>query len=184
MLEGKRIKLRLLEPKDLEEIVAWRNSDQAYDAFFTHTLLNLDKQTRWYEDQLNDPSQFNFAIVHSETGLTIGMISLYHIDPICKRCEWGRVMIGNKNYLDSGYAREAIEVVLEYAFEYLGMHRVQCTAMATNKKVVQLYDSIGFRREGVWREYVFKKGRYVDVVFFSMLQDEYRERQGLLSQES
>jgi UDP-4-amino-4,6-dideoxy-N-acetyl-beta-L-altrosamine N-acetyltransferase len=175
MLETKRIRLRLIERKDLEEIIKWRATQEAYEVFFTYTPLNIDLQTRWYEKQLTDSSQENFIIEHKESNLPIGMIGLYDINFKTGHAEWGRVIIGAPQMLKHGYGREAIELVVKYAFDHLNLRRLACTALANNIAVVRLYERLGFRQEGILREYIYKDGRYIDVILFAMLHDEYKE---------
>jgi len=176
MLESKRIKLRLLEPDDMKQIVEWRNTEQSYNSFLSFVPLNLDRQMKWYNSQVYDFTQSNFAVIHKDTGLMIGMIGIYDIDNASRKCEWGRILIGHPEFLNQGYGREAIEVVLEYAFDYLNMNRVQCTCIGSNRKVITLYKSIGFTEEGTFRDYVFKNNKYDNVVLFSILKKEYKEK--------
>lgn len=182
MLDGKRIRLRLIGREDLESIIEWRNSQDAYESFFTYTPLNLDLQEKWYEKQVYDDSQQNFAIIHKETGIAIGMIALVGINHKMGHAEWGRVIVAHPNFQGGGYGREAIELIMEYAFDHLNLRRLTCTALTNNKKVVGLYERLGFRQEGTLREFVYKKGEYIDVILFGMLRREYRDRQRLSDQ--
>lgn len=176
MLEGKRIKLRLISKEDMAQILEWRSTQTAYESFFTHPVLNMDIQEAWYEKQLKDSTQLNFIIVHIESGVDIGMIALCDIDHMTKKCEWGRIIVGHPEFLGNEYGHEAIEIILNYAFNYLGMHRICCTAIEDNKLVVNLYKRLGFKEEGVLRDYIYKAGSYKNIVLFSMLISEYREK--------
>lgn len=173
MLEGKRLRLRALEKADMPMVLEWRQTQLAFESFFTHPVLNLDLQEAWYQKQLPDPTQLNFIIHHKESKTDIGMIALTNIDYAAHHCEWGRLLVAHKKFLGNGYGKEAIEIILEYGFQYLNLHRISCTALSTNDRVIKLYKKLGFKIEGQLRKHVFKGGRYIDVVLFGMLNEEY-----------
>lgn len=177
LLETKRIRLRLIKREDLNEILEWRKTRAAIESFFTHPVLNLDLQNKWYDNQLSDKSEINFIIEHLDTETAIGMIALVDINHMQRTCEWGRLIVGNKEYLGNQYGQEAVELLLDYGFNYLNMHKITCTALATNERVIKLYKKIGFKIEGQLRKHIFKAGKYLDVILFGMLIEEYIKRE-------
>ena len=58
------------------------------------------------------------------------------------------------------------------------MHRIGIAAAEYNKGAVKLYERLGFTQEGRLRECNWHDGGFWDVVLFSMLEDEWRERYG------
>lgn len=75
-----------------------------------------------------------------------------------------------------GYGSEAIEWVLQYAFNHAAMHRVSIGAFAFNETAWKLYEKLGFRREGRLVKAVWFNGEWHDVVLLAMLEDEWRAR--------
>ena len=78
-------------------------------------------------------------------------------------------------YQGKGYGSEAIRWVLRWAFQTGGLHRVGIKAFSYNEGAVRLYERLGFKREGVSREYVWFEGKWWDDVQFGMLEWEWRE---------
>jgi len=78
-------------------------------------------------------------------------------------------------YRNKGYGREAIEWVTDYAFNHIGMHRVQIGAYGFNEKAWKLYERIGFKLEGRLRESIWRDGRWWDEIDLGMLEGEFRE---------
>jgi RimJ/RimL family protein N-acetyltransferase len=77
-----------------------------------------------------------------------------------------------------GYAREAIDLLVGYAFDELRLHKVTANAYARNEASRQMLASLGFVEEGVGREDGFLDGDYHDTHYFGVLDREWRERGG------
>lgn len=79
-----------------------------------------------------------------------------------------------REYQGKGYGSEAIRWVLGWAFERLGLHRVQVRAFGWNVRAIELYKRLGFKEEGRWREALWHEGRWWDDVQLSILEDEWK----------
>jgi RimJ/RimL family protein N-acetyltransferase len=89
---------------------------------------------------------------------------LFHIT-IGERDAWGR-----------GLGTEATEMMLEHAFERLGLHRVGLSVFSYNLRAIRAYEKAGFRIEGRQREAILRDGRYWDEIQMGVLVDEWVER--------
>jgi RimJ/RimL family protein N-acetyltransferase len=72
-----------------------------------------------------------------------------------------------------GYAREALELTLAYAFAERRVHKVTANAYATNEASRGLLEAVGFVEEGVGREDAFVDGAYRDTHYFGLLRREW-----------
>ncbi|KAI0126472.1 acyl-CoA N-acyltransferase [Xylariales sp. AK1849] len=107
----------------------------------------------------------------------IGWISLRKYGLDFKR----RTMIGvsiAEPWQNKGYGRESINWALDWAFTWGDMHRVDIGSAAFNERAIALYESIGFKREGVTREVIFFNKQYHDVIDMGMLEHEWEELRG------
>ena len=75
-----------------------------------------------------------------------------------------------------GLGREAIQLALSFAFETLGLQRIEADVDPRNERSWHLLESLGFRREGRLRQRWRVKGEITDGVFYGLLRDEYRPR--------
>ena len=75
-----------------------------------------------------------------------------------------------------GYATEALERLLEFAFETLGMHRVSAVTDAENHRAAALFDRLGFRREAHHVEHRWYKGYWDSEYVFALLRREWEAR--------
>jgi RimJ/RimL family protein N-acetyltransferase len=88
------------------------------------------------------------------------------------RVAWLAVALSS-DYWGRGLGREAVRLMLGYAFDELGLHRVQLTVFASNSPAVGLYEKVGFQREGVYREFLLRDGQRVDMLLMGMLAREW-----------
>jgi len=72
---------------------------------------------------------------------------------------------------------EALTAVLRYAFETFGMNRVEAIHEVHNPASGAVMRKCGMKREGLLREKLYNKGRYVDVEMYSILRKDWAMRE-------
>ncbi|MBU0531399.1 MAG: GNAT family protein [Candidatus Uhrbacteria bacterium] len=176
-LHSKRLYLRPPEEADLPLFVRWIN-DPEVRLYLGRTMpVDLIKERKWFEELSANRQDVVLVIVIQEGDRAIGNIGLHQIDPVDHRGVAG-VMIGESDYWKQGYAKEAGELTLAYAFNTLNLHRVSSFVISGNQASLALHRSLGFVEEGRGREHFFRDGIWHDAVFFGLLRSEWRERQG------
>jgi len=85
------------------------------------------------------------------------------------------IIIGERAAWRKGYGKEAARLLLSYAFEHLGFHRVSIGVVGFNKNALRFWKSLGFKKEGVERDAHFCDNKFSDGVMMSILENEYRE---------
>ena len=84
-----------------------------------------------------------------------------------------------EEFRGQGYGGEAINWVLDWAFQHAGLHRIGLSAFSYNHNALKLYRKLGFVEEGREREAVFQNRAWHDIVLLSMLEHEWEELRGL-----
>jgi RimJ/RimL family protein N-acetyltransferase len=80
-------------------------------------------------------------------------------------------------YTGAGYATEAVEELLRYCFEDLGVHRVVANCFLDNDTSWRLMERVGMRREThAVRESLHRSGQWLDTVAYAIVDDEWRNR--------
>ncbi|KAI1207621.1 putative GNAT family acetyltransferase [Annulohypoxylon truncatum] len=111
-------------------------------------------------------------------GEAVGIICLKSNPPHLAHHRWSDISIDiAKAHRGKGYGGEAIMWALWYGFAMAGLHRIQIGAFSFNDGAVRLYKKLGFTEEGRQRDYMWFNGGWQDYVLFSMLEDEWREKQ-------
>ncbi len=72
-------------------------------------------------------------------------------------------------YVRNGYASDALQTVLGYAFNHLGLNRVEAACMPSNQASIGVLERAGFRSEGLARRYLMINGTFEDHLLFARL---------------
>lgn len=173
MISGKRIRLRAIEFNDLPLLVEWRNNPSIYVNFYEHEPLSLAMQQRWFEKFLQRTNEKFWIAETCQDSKPIGNIALINIDFRNRKAEIGRVLIASPDHSSGGYGLEMLNLLLEYSFEHLNLNRLYLDVFAENSTAIEFYQNAGFIKEGCYRQHIFARGTYRDVLVFSMLSNEY-----------
>lgn len=114
---------------------------------------------------------YSFFIFCTQTQTLLGGITLGRVSRGASR----RATVGywmGQPYAGQGYMKDALPVVLRFAFETLTLHRVQAACLPSNKASQAVLVSAGFRAEGLARQYLKINGRWEDHVTFGLLHDD------------
>ena len=116
------------------------------------------------------PASFHWAIL-DETGRHIGFISLENVE-LLQRNASGGLILGERDAWGRGYATDAVRVRTRFAFDELGLHRIEghtiCPAMC------RVYEKCGYVREGVARQKLWRGGRWHDAALYALLDSDPR----------
>lgn len=172
MLHGEKVTLRAVTREDLERLAGFANDLEVElvgggDPPVPRPFERIEKD---FERGVSDPPRngTNFAI--EADGECIGTCGLFNIDWTARHAELG-VGIGDKDYWGKGYGREAVNLLLDYAFRLRNLRRVWLEVHAANERAIRAYRSCGFVEEGRMREHVWLGGRYVDNVIMGVLRE-------------
>lgn len=172
-----RLVLRPLDAQDAPRLVELLNAREIYDTTLEipvpYTLADAETWIKLASD-LNDRSEaVNFSIRLRAQDELIGGIGLRAFVPEHGRAELG-YWIGVP-YWNHGYMTEAVEAVIDYGFQELGLHRIWAGHMVGNEASGRVQAKAGMTREGVLRHQYCKNGTWVDDVVYAILRDEWEE---------
>lgn len=168
------IKLRELEKADLEMLNSWRNDPELMSSLGNNFLfISGAVDAAWFENYLqNRDKAIRLSIITTPDNRYIGNVNLTSIHAINRSAEFS-ILIGSPQDRGKGIGREATHYMLRHAFEDRGLHRIYLSVLQENTAALKLYEKIGFKKEGVKRQDIFKNGQFHDVVIMAMLQSEF-----------
>ncbi len=175
MLEGTLVRLRAMEPEDLEAAHKWVN-DREVTLWLTSLRYPVSRKTekQWIDDgPVNSFDGVRLAI-ETKDGKHIGGINLHRVNPEDRKAGLG-IMIGEKDHWSNGYGTDAMKTLLAFAFDEMNLHRVWLHVFADNERAIACYQKCGFREEGRLRQEVYQDGRYYDVVLMGVLEAEFAD---------
>jgi RimJ/RimL family protein N-acetyltransferase len=177
MLVGETTTLTTLDRANAETVRAWLNDARVNRYLLTGQVpVTRDQEVAFYdasEAAWAAGTAYRFEIHASEDGRYIGNCGLDRVDQRHRDATVG-IVVGDLDSQDKGYGRDALTSLLRFAFDTLGLHRVQMECFATNERGSHLYRSLGFTEVGLRRDAVFTAGEFVDEYVFDMLEDEWR----------
>jgi len=104
--------------------------------------------------------------------ILIGHIDLHDVDHHSRHAFLG-ICIGDGEHRGKGYGTEAIRLVLDYGFNTVNLHNIMLSVHADNYAGIACYKKVGFKEAGRRREWLFKNGKYIDVVYMDILEREF-----------
>ncbi len=177
-ITGSQTYLRGLTRADLPALLAWTSDREVTRYLYRGAFpAHLEALERNYEAMISSPAEEELAICTCRDEAFIGVAGLHGINPVARSAEL-RVFIGEKQCWSRGYGTEASQLLLAWAFEVLHLHKVWLGVNAGQANAVRVYEKVGFVREGVLRDEVWRNGRYYDAVRMSILATEYRSQRG------
>jgi RimJ/RimL family protein N-acetyltransferase len=171
MIEGKLVRLRAPERGDIPTFVKWINDPEVTEFLKLDTPISMEEEEVWYAEMVKRKDRV-FSI-ETLDGRLIGNVGLVGLDWESRRTDIG-IMIGEKDAWSKGYGTDAVMVLLGYLFDELNLNRVSLFTDANNTRAQRCYEKCGFKKEGVMRQYRFKRGRYLDGVLYSILKEEWK----------
>jgi [ribosomal protein S5]-alanine N-acetyltransferase len=142
--------------------------------FQEHTLESL---TAWVDDFDDGPSEL-YGIFLNEDDRHVGNCAL-HVDARHDIADFG-YLVGDRALWGTTVTMEAVVLLLDHAFEALGLRKVHGGAYRSNLASVFNYKRLGFVREGVRRAHQYDGSEPTDVLLFGMLADEWRAHRSKL----
>ena len=144
-LEGAGVRLRLLREEDLPLTLAWRNADCNRRWFLHSEPIAWEDHVAWFEKYRSLDDDFVWVIEQPGVPSPVGQVSIYNVDPVRRRAECGRVLIGDLALRGRGLAREAIRTCVAWATGVLALTEVYCVILSDNLPSRGAFASAGFR---------------------------------------
>lgn len=168
--------LRHHRPDDLPHVRRWyRDPELARLTRYTVKPMTDEEIDRFFHGRLMSPESVAYAIDVRETGRLIGLTTFSNLDP-----DNGSVLfhisIGEPDAWGRGYGTEATRLMLQLAFERIGLHRVALSVFSFNERAIRSYQKAGFRLEGRAREAIVRDGQRFDELSMAVLAAEWRDR--------
>ncbi len=175
MLKGERIILRAISREDLPRLAAFNNDVEfelagGGDPPMPQSLERLQAE---FEQDAAKGGRNGASFVIEANGKVIGGCALFRFDDTAHTCELG-IGIGDKDYWGKHYGREAVKLLLDYAFRLRNFHKVWLRVNGGNERAIRSYRACGFIEEGRQRAQVWSNGRYDDLVYMGVLHDEWK----------
>lgn len=163
-IEGERITLRPIEEDDLEFLHRWENS-----RYIREAMRGRGPRSRDDVEADRSGRAFEFLVFNDDE--PVGYVSLHSLNTYDGHGSISYWMA--REHQGRGFATEAVDLVVEYAFEELRLHKVRADVRDFNKSSQEVLERVGFLQEGRLRESRFVGGEHCDRYRYGVLRDEW-----------
>lgn len=165
-----------LDREHLDQVRAWVLDDDLRELVGTLSPPSDVQHERWFESVQADPSRQTRIIRAEPDGQPVGVVGLFDVDLVYRSAElW--LYIGERTRRGAGLGGDATRQMLRFAFETLGLERVQVRVVAYNDTALACFKGCGFSHEGTLRHAMFKRGAFRDMHLLSILREEFASDQ-------
>lgn len=179
MYQAKRILIRPLQESDVPVLLEFRLKNRAYLAPFEPILpedhFTLDGQDALIQQAISNwdtDNGYAFAIVLRGEDQIVGRINLSNIT----RGAWENCTLGyyiDEDLQGNGYVTEAVQLGLNFAFDKIGLHRVEAGVMPCNRGSIRLLEKVGFHYIGLSRKHLRINGKWEDHRLYAITAEDW-----------
>jgi len=173
VIESDRLLLKPLGEEHISSAyVAWLNDPDVIRYLESGGDYSMDQLETYVRNVLAQDIYF-WAIHLKESGKHIGNIK---IDPVNLKHRFGEygILLGEKNEWGKGYGKEASIRIIDYCFQEINLRKINLGVVLDNMAAFNLYKSIGFELEGIYRSHGFYNGKYCDIARMAIFNPELK----------
>ncbi|RLI02029.1 N-acetyltransferase [Candidatus Bathyarchaeota archaeon] len=134
-------------------------------------IKSLKEAKEMYVRYMKPGSDTHFRVIIELTSTTepIGTIGFYNYITDYRRAEMGYDLL--KEYWGQGYMSEAVQAIIKYGFEELGLVRIEATVDPENIRSIKVLERNGFKHEGTLRKRYYYSGKWRDELFYGLIKE-------------
>jgi len=197
MLVGGKVRLDVIDPKNIEWMRLQRNDPEMRQYFREWKEISKDQQQKWYSSRGNntdvnhvyfevhavnqeDYSQSTSEIMmlhgHNPDKSLVGCLGIHYVDWRLRSGEFGIFLA--KDVRGKGLGKEALVILFDYGFREMNLHKIWAEVYEFNQALDVYTKGLGMHVDGMLRHSQFCDGRYINSTMLSVLEDEWFEAHG------
>lgn len=146
---------------------SWPSDALSRDAYF--------RRLNRYAADWRDDVGHSFFIFRDRDDALLGGISVSNVRRGVAQCGTLGYWVGER-YARNGYMTEALQLVTDFCFHQLSLHRIEAACLPHNEASQQLLLSAGFTQDGYARKYLKIRGEWHDHLLFSLLAEDHKSK--------
>lgn len=158
-----KIRLRPLEPEDLEFLYQWENDPSIWQV--SNTLVPFSRYIlkQYLEESHRDIFETKQLrlIIEDQNGRAVGAIDLFNFDPFHQRAGIG-ILIYKQDDRGKGLATDALTLIAKYAVDVLGLHQLYANITVDNQSSIHLFKKVGFEYSGTKKDWIKTSDGWLD----------------------
>jgi RimJ/RimL family protein N-acetyltransferase len=166
--------IKQITADDIPDKVRWYNDDEVTRFLHYENKFTIKESLEWLKKIKNDNTRYENVIKIEEDNIlkNIGIIGLFDIDEKNKKAGF-YITIGEKQYQGKGLAKKATIKFLKECFISFELEKIYLYTDVDNVVAQKLYEKIGFVKEGLLRNELYFKNRFIDRCYYGILREEF-----------
>ena len=175
MIHGTLATLRELRTSDAPSLLAMLTTEEVWRFISPPptTVEGFERFIAWANTQRMAGNYVCFAVVPVGYDTAVGLFQVRQLEPGFASAEWG-FAIGS-GFWGTGIFLELARLVVDFAFDELGVHRLEARSCVKNGRGNGALRKVGAIQEGVLRRSFLRNGEYLDQVLWSILREDWRQ---------
>jgi len=177
LLENEKLRLRAVEPEDLDRLYAWENNSQLWDVGNTRNPFSRFVLRQYIVDSDKDiyeNKQLRLMMVSKVTDETVGTVDLFDFDIHNSRIALG--LFVDAAFQGKGYAKASLRLVEEYVFNYLKINQLYVHIAETNTASMRMFEQENFEKTGLLKDWIKTTDGFENIVLFQQFRKVYLSR--------
>lgn len=176
-LQNNILRLRAVEPEDLERLYAWENNADLWDVGNTrnpYSKFALKQYISQSEIDIYESKQLRLMMVCQQTGETVGTVDLFDFDIHNSRIALG--LFVDNTYQGKGYAKESLLLIEEYVFDYLKVNQLYVHIANNNFVSKLMFEKQNYEKNGVLKNWIKTVDGFEDIILFQRFRETYIQK--------
>ncbi len=172
-IEGKKCYLSVIENEHIDFLIKLRNNPKVRFYMANRFPINSELMKE-YVSKAYKNKEILLLIVDKRSEKLAGLVQLGDYN-------WpnGRAMLAiviDPEFQGKGLGKEATELILDHAFNTLGLRKICLEVYEFNKRAIELYKKSGFKVEGKYKNHSLKDGKYYTLYFMTLLKRDFNKQ--------
>jgi RimJ/RimL family protein N-acetyltransferase len=173
LLEGITVRLEPLTPAVLEDYLCGLADPEVSRLTGSHATFERSVVERWLRSRQDHHDRADWAIIRSQDGAFLGEAVINDLDANNESANY-RVWLAGPEVFDRGYGSEVTRLVVDYALDQVGLHRLSLEVFEHNPRARRVYEKCGFVVEGRLRDALLWEGRRHTALVMAVLRTDFR----------
>lgn len=170
-------KLRPIDDSELLTMLSWRNQENVRKNMYNTHIISEEEHLSWYEKSVRNNPSVQYFMYENAQQKAMGVFAFTEIDQQKHHSFFGIYTAPNA---PKGTGSCMMFLALEYAFNVLKFHKLNCEVLAHNQIAQNFYHKFGFQQEGFFREHHLHEGQFCGVYRLAILEKEWQTQRPIL----
>jgi UDP-4-amino-4,6-dideoxy-N-acetyl-beta-L-altrosamine N-acetyltransferase len=166
--ELKVVNFTRLSDEERKMVLDWRNHENIRKWMYSDDVITEEEHANFIDKLIVETSRFYWVVMNKE-GSYLGTVNLNKIDLKNKHAYLG--IYSNPHNQIKNKGRLLIQCIKHLAFEIAGIHTLKLEVIDYNQRAIKFYNESGFSEEGRLKEFIFKDGKWHDVIVMGIINE-------------